>query len=180
MDQIRLPEGWVPAFLLEKPTAIDAEFTALVREVEIGRVRAEKWISLDKVAAGNEQQDIEDIKARLDRGAAMSKAEKNAAIANARQVIRQRYAAQKAAWRAPEPRPEVLAAVAPVYASYYSLKHMRELAIAYNPPFEGKKVELKSDARASLARVEKALAKARSDAFARLLDAQRSPGTMLP
>lgn len=180
MSKIKLPEGWVPAFLLEKPTPIDAEFTALVREVEIGRVRAEKWITLDQVALANEQQDIDDMRARLDRNPALSKADKDAAIASARQVMRQRYGAQKTQWQAPEPRPEVLAAVAPVYASYYSLKHMRELAIAYKPPFEGRLVTLKSDAQDSLARVEKELAKARSDAFARRLDAQRTPGTILP
>ncbi len=162
-----------PSFLLEKTTPIDAEFTALVREVEIGRVRTEKWNSIDKLAQANEQQDIDDLKARLDRDAALSKDEKLAAIEQARQAIRQRYAQIKAEWRAPEPAPEVLAAVAPVYASYYSLPRMRELRLAFNPPLDGRTVEIKGDALDSLARVNKQLAKARSDAMARRLDAMR-------
>ncbi len=69
MSQIRLPEGWVPAFLLEQPTPIDAEFTALVRQVEMGRVRAEKWASLDRLAMSNEKQDLDDLRLAFRRGA---------------------------------------------------------------------------------------------------------------
>ncbi|MES2901641.1 MAG: hypothetical protein V4723_18080 [Pseudomonadota bacterium] len=180
MSQIRLPEGWVPAFLLEKPTPIDAEFTALVRQVEMGRVRSEKWASLDRLAMANEKQDLDDLRARLDRGPAMSKAEKNAAIEQARQAIRQRYAELKSQWRAPEPRPELLAAVAPVYASYYSLPRMRELNIAYSAPLDGKTTTIKRDALESFERVDKALAKARMAAFGRQLDLTRVETKPLP
>jgi len=165
------------ASIFYTPTPIDAEFTALVREVEMAKVRAQKWGPVDKLSKSNEKRDLDALRARLDRDDALSADEKARAIAQERQAIRQRYAIERAQWRAPEPDAAVLAAVTPIYARSYSVKAMRELVLAYNPPFNGKAVMVKENAQDRLDQHEAKLVAARKDAFARNLDASRTAST---
>lgn len=173
-----LPTFGVPDFLtgfMHKPTPIDAEFMALVREVEMAKARSQKFAALEPLARVNEQHDIAALSARLDRGPAMSKEARANAIAQARQAMRQRYASMKSQWQAPEPHPEMLAGIAPVYARYYTLNQMRELAIALNPPFDGKSVAFNEGVTDQIRDLEMRMSRARADEFARKLDAMRAP-----
>ncbi len=173
-----LPDLSMPDFLtnfLHKATPIDAEFTALVREVEMARARSQRFAVRDPVAKVNEKFEIAELTARLDRGPALSKEARAHIIEQARQASRQRYQSMQAEFRAPEPTAETLAGVAPVYARYYTLKQMRELAIALNPPFNGKAVDMNEGVVDQTRSLELRMAKARNDEFARRLDALRPP-----